>query len=169
MVGGPRMCTKKRTCVRQLIFVSLYQAQLREWGIRTGGPHGSLPVHEDDRSPKFRNTITYRDGCGSSLAELRPRTNCRRTDRSLKALAGLTGLALAVYFDSAIRIFSRPCRPQKQNVHRVSDYQRVSPDDVLHLIQDRDARERADTRTDAQRWLGDPPPDRSALAQRKQT
>jgi hypothetical protein len=28
-------------------------------------------------------------------------------------------------------------------------------------------RERADTRTEAQRWLGDPPPDRSALAQRK--
>jgi hypothetical protein len=52
-----------------------------------------LPVHEDDRSPKFCNTITYGDGCGSSLAELRPRTNYRRTDRSLKALAGLTGLA----------------------------------------------------------------------------
>jgi hypothetical protein len=62
-------------------------------GIRIGGPHGSLPVREDDRSRKFRNTITYGDGCGSSLAELRPRTNCRRTDRSLEALAGLTGLA----------------------------------------------------------------------------
>jgi hypothetical protein len=89
----PRMCAKKRTCVRQLIFFSLDQAQLCEWGIRTGGPHGSLPVHEDDRSPKFCNTITYGDDCGPSLAELRPRTNCRRTDRSLKALAGLTGLA----------------------------------------------------------------------------
>jgi hypothetical protein len=42
----------------------------------------------------------------------------------------------------------------------------VSPDDVLKLIQERDRLAAADTRTEAQRWLGDPPPGRSALAQR---
>jgi len=45
----------------------------------------------------------------------------------------------------------------------------LSPDDVLKLIRERDQRIAADTRTEAQRWLGDPPSDRSALAQRKQT
>ena len=31
----------------------------------------------------------------------------------------------------------------------------------------RDQREAADTRTEAQRWLNDPPPDRSALAAKR--
>jgi hypothetical protein len=44
----------------------------------------------------------------------------------------------------------------------------VSPDDVLHLMQERDRQKLLDTRTPAQVWLGDPPPNRSALAQRKQ-
>jgi hypothetical protein len=43
---------------------------------------------------------------------------------------------------------------------------RVSFDDVVHRLIDRDAREQTDTRTAVQRWLGDPPPGRSALAQR---
>jgi hypothetical protein len=47
--------------------------------------------------------------------------------------------------------------------------QNVSPDDVLKLIQARDQSIAADTRTAAERWLGDPPPHRSALAQRKNT
>jgi hypothetical protein len=80
---------------------------------------------------------------------------------------------LAVYLDSATRVFSpamsAPGQRQRPTFHIVSDYKRISPDDVLRLIQEREARERADTRTEAQRWLGDPPPDRSALAQRKQT
>jgi hypothetical protein len=33
-------------------------------------------------------------------------------------------------------------------------------------LQERDERQAADTRTEAQRWLGDPPADRSALANR---
>jgi hypothetical protein len=41
---------------------------------------------------------------------------------------------------------------------------RVSPDDAKMLERDRLAA--TDTRTEAQRWLGDPPPWRSALAQR---
>jgi hypothetical protein len=48
-------------------------------------------------------------------------------------------------------------------LHKV---QHVSPDDVLTLIQERDRRIASDTRTDAERWLGDPPPHRSALTQR---
>jgi hypothetical protein len=39
----------------------------------------------------------------------------------------------------------------------------VSPDDVQFLLNQRAER---DTRTPAQVWLGDPPPHRSALAQR---
>jgi hypothetical protein len=61
---------------------------------------------------------------------------------------------------------SLPGKRQRPTFHIVSDYKRISPDDALRLIQDREARERADTRTEAQRWLGDPPPGRSALAQR---
>jgi hypothetical protein len=34
----------------------------------------------------------------------------------------------------------------------------VSPDDVLKLIQERDRLAAADTRTEAEKWLGDPPP-----------
>jgi len=43
----------------------------------------------------------------------------------------------------------------------------VSPDDIRRRLMERDRQEAADTRTAAQRWLGDPPPDRSALAQRR--
>jgi hypothetical protein len=43
----------------------------------------------------------------------------------------------------------------------------INPDVLRSRLQDRDQREAGDTRTEAQRWLGDPPPDRSALAQRK--
>ena len=49
------------------------------------------------------------------------------------------------------------------NVHR-----RVSPHDVKFRLIERDARQRADTRTEAEKWLGDPLTGRSALAQRKQ-
>ena len=36
--------------------------------------------------------------------------------------------------------------------------------DVKLRLEERERREAADTRTEAQRWLNDPPPDRSALA-----
>jgi hypothetical protein len=42
----------------------------------------------------------------------------------------------------------------------------ISPDDIKMLLIERDRREANDTRTPAQKWLGDPPPNRSALAQR---
>jgi hypothetical protein len=42
----------------------------------------------------------------------------------------------------------------------------VSPDDVRTLLTERDRQAALDTRTLAERWLGDPPPNRSALAQR---
>jgi hypothetical protein len=50
-------------------------------------------------------------------------------------------------------------------LHKV---QHVSPDDVQALVIERDRLAAMDDRTDAERWLGDPPPHRSALAQRKQ-
>jgi hypothetical protein len=37
------------------------------------------------------------------------------------------------------------------------------------MKRDRDQRAALDTRTEAQRWLGDPPPERSALAQKRNT
>ena len=43
---------------------------------------------------------------------------------------------------------------------------RLSASDVRARLAERDQRRVADTRTEAERWLGDPPPDRSALAQR---
>jgi hypothetical protein len=42
----------------------------------------------------------------------------------------------------------------------------VSPDDVQSRLIEAAEREAADTRTPVQVWLGDPPPDRSALAQK---
>jgi hypothetical protein len=39
----------------------------------------------------------------------------------------------------------------------------VPPDEVRARLQERDAREVADTRTEAEKWLGDPPAHRSAL------
>jgi hypothetical protein len=44
----------------------------------------------------------------------------------------------------------------------------VPADDARARLQERDAREAADTRTPVQRWLGDPPANRSALAQSTQ-
>jgi hypothetical protein len=38
------------------------------------------------------------------------------------------------------------------------------PDVLKARLQERDQRLAADTRTELQKWLGDPPPDRSALA-----
>ena len=43
---------------------------------------------------------------------------------------------------------------------------RVSDDEAAARLADRDRREAADNRSEAERWLGDPPLDRSALAQR---
>jgi hypothetical protein len=45
----------------------------------------------------------------------------------------------------------------------------LSPHDIQLRMIERDRLAAADTRTEAERWLGDPPPGRSALAQRKQT
>ena len=51
-------------------------------------------------------------------------------------------------------------RGSRQNItHRVE--RSYSPDDIKARLLEAAARERADTRTEAQRWLNDPPPDRS--------
>ena len=47
-------------------------------------------------------------------------------------------------------------------IHAARD--RVDPAEVEQRLAERARREAADTRTEAQRWLNDPPPDRSALA-----
>ena len=39
------------------------------------------------------------------------------------------------------------------------------PDVLKARLQERDQRQAADTRTEVQKWLGDPPADRSALTQ----
>jgi len=49
--------------------------------------------------------------------------------------------------------------------HRV-EARGYSPDDIKARLLEAADRERTDTRTEAQRWLGDPPRERSALAQR---
>ena len=53
--------------------------------------------------------------------------------------------------------------PQKPSLHRVVDAQRVSPDDVLSLLRERDRQKALDTRTDLEKIFGDPPRHRSAL------
>jgi hypothetical protein len=60
---------------------------------------------------------------------------------------------------------TKPGHLQRVTAHRVYN-ERISPDDIRMRLLEAAARERADTRTEARRWLGDPPPGRSALAQR---
>jgi hypothetical protein len=60
---------------------------------------------------------------------------------------------------------TRSTGKNKPVMHKV-DERHISPDDVQGLIIERDRLAAADTRTAAERWLGDPPPYRSALAQR---
>jgi hypothetical protein len=59
-------------------------------------------------------------------------------------------------------------RGSKQNptTHR-TEPRAYSPDDIKARLLEAAQRERTDTRTEAQRWLGDPAPERSALAQRE--
>jgi len=52
----------------------------------------------------------------------------------------------------------------KSRLHKVEP--RVSPDDVRWLEMERDRQAAMDTRTPCERLFGDPPPGRSALAQR---
>jgi hypothetical protein len=61
----------------------------------------------------------------------------------------------------------KPGQRQRPSLHRVGFNERISPDDILARLMDKDQREAADNRTAAERWLGDPPPHRSALAQKK--
>ena len=47
-------------------------------------------------------------------------------------------------------------------------HHRIDPEILRGRMQERDQRAATDTRTDAQRWLGDPPQSQSALAQGSQ-
>jgi hypothetical protein len=55
---------------------------------------------------------------------------------------------------------------RQHKTHEVLNPRNVSPDDIKARLLLRDQLQAQDTRTEAQRWLGDPPPHRSALAQR---
>jgi hypothetical protein len=56
---------------------------------------------------------------------------------------------------------------RQQSIHKVYP-DRVSPDDVVTLLQARDQRLRADQRSDLERHFGDPDYSRSALAEYRQ-
>jgi hypothetical protein len=56
---------------------------------------------------------------------------------------------------------------QKPIVYKViGKIRNISPDDIKARLLLRDQQQAMDTRDAAARWLGDPPPHRSALAQR---
>jgi hypothetical protein len=55
---------------------------------------------------------------------------------------------------------------RQQKIHEVLNPRNVSPDDIRARLLLRDQLAAQDTRDAAARWLGDPPPHRSALAQR---
>ena len=61
--------------------------------------------------------------------------------------------------------------PRESHIDRTKGlltiYSRPRLADIKKRLADRDQRQAADNRTPAEKWLGDPPPDRSALAQRK--
>ena len=62
--------------------------------------------------------------------------------------------------DSSIRHESEPVSVRRVNAAR-------DPAVVEKRFAERERREAADTRTEAQKWLGDPPADRSALAAKR--
>ena len=45
-------------------------------------------------------------------------------------------------------------------------HHRIDPDTLRSRVQEREQREASDTRTEAQRWLGDPPPMQNAMCLR---
>ena len=59
-----------------------------------------------------------------------------------------------------------PRKYQKRGAASVARAERVrvDPAEAEERFAEREEREAADTRTEAQRWLNDPPPGRSALA-----
>ena len=73
--------------------------------------------------------------------------------------------------DSSIRHESEPMRRKYKRrgaagfVNAARD--RVNPAEVEKRLAEREKREAVDTRTEAQRWLNDPPPGRSALAAKR--
>jgi hypothetical protein len=57
----------------------------------------------------------------------------------------------------------KPRRPSAAAMISLGGHHRIDPAILRSRVQERDQREASDTRTEAQRWLGDPPPSRSAL------
>jgi hypothetical protein len=56
-------------------------------------------------------------------------------------------------------------KPRKQGASAflgLGGHRPIDPEILRTRLQERDRREAGDTRTEAQKWLGDPPPDRSA-------
>jgi hypothetical protein len=67
-----------------------------------------------------------------------------------------------------VTVERRTSAPLTSDGPKVSTYvnaarDRVDPGEAEQRLAERDQREAADTRTEAQRWLNDPPPGRSAL------
>jgi hypothetical protein len=56
---------------------------------------------------------------------------------------------------------------QQQIARDRVDRAAAKPEEVEARLQELEGRLAADTRTDAEKWLGDPPPDRSALSTAK--
>jgi hypothetical protein len=88
---------------------------------------------------------------------------------------GADGLTLSALFSCVLKSCPSANFPamgalsKKQKPVFLKIYEpRISPDDVKYLLIERDRLAATDTRTEAQKWLGDPPPWRSALARRKQ-
>src|SRR5262245_152244 len=70
------------------------------------------------------------------------------------------------FTDSAIRVVCMAKRNRLSPAKFIdANRWRVTEQDAAQRFAERDIREAADIRTPAQRWLNDPPPDRSALAQ----
>jgi hypothetical protein len=61
------------------------------------------------------------------------------------------------------RAMGKPGQRQRPSLHRVGFNERISPDDILARLMDKDQREAADNRTEAQRHLNDPPPGKVCL------
>jgi hypothetical protein len=79
------------------------------------------------------------------------------------------GLWEALYLLAGSPIIEFGVSPMQRRKRGASQYipfdRRVSPEEAQQRIRERDAQLAADTRTDAEKLLGDPPHTRSALAQ----
>ena len=133
---------------------------------------GKAPAHFQHRTDAFKKNSTALDrhivrsghddfqlrvGQGNHTGMmLQTRPACKRPLLTMRS-----GLISAAMSESP-----KPRQPSAASAMiGLGGHKRIDPDVLRSRVQEREQRAASDTRTEAARWLGDPPPSQSALAQ----